>query len=399
MSQHRETPVRRVNPSGAVVWVALHEPPGHRKSAGTFKRKRDAQAAIDAAYGRAERIENVGGYVQRWPRFHPRTERTQRTNEHRITRALDLELDGVPLREWAYTDLRRRHALALIDVLLTEQGRSALGATHIIRALSVMTEDAITDEVAELNPFKGVAVRANDPRVSERPRPVRVLTFEQMHAFARAGGSYEPMLRTFADTGMRLGEVLALRREDFDGRVFQVRRTAHNGRAQQGTKTDHGESGAGRIVPCPAELAELIRVRPARIPHSPVVPHAPGKDLVGAQLLSRRMGAGSAAVGPRHPTSRDAPLLCDPPPRRPDRRRRPGRNRRSHRADDDRPLHACTAALVRSGATGDRTRSMNTVVAFWSHGCEEPSSQAREHRPTEPKVWGSNRYGRAHNAR
>ena len=173
----------------------------------TFKRKRDAQAAIDAAYGRAERIENVGGYFQRWPRFHPRTERTQRTNEHRITRALDIELDGVPLRVWAYTDLRRRHALALIDVLLTEQGRSALGATHIIRALSVMTEDAITDEVAEVDPFKGVAVRANAPRVSKRPRPVRVFTFEQMHAFARAGGSYEPMLRTFTDTGMRLGEV------------------------------------------------------------------------------------------------------------------------------------------------------------------------------------------------
>lgn len=187
------------------------------------------------------------------------------------------ELDGVPLREWAYTNLRRRHALALIDVLLTEQGRSALGATHIIRALSVMTEDEITDEVAEVNPFKGVAVRANDPRVSKRPRPVRVFTFEQMHAFARAGGSYEPMLRTLADTGMRLGEVLALRREDFDGRVFHVRRTAHNGRAQQGTKTDHGESGAGRIVPCPAELAELIRSRPARIHTALLFPTPRGK--------------------------------------------------------------------------------------------------------------------------
>ena len=96
-------------------------------------------------------------------------DRTQRTNEHRITRALGIEIDGVPLREWTYTDLRRRHVLALVDALLTDQGRSALGATHIIRALSVMTEDAITDEVADINPFKGVSVRANDPRVSKRP--------------------------------------------------------------------------------------------------------------------------------------------------------------------------------------------------------------------------------------
>jgi integrase len=259
------------------VGRALHELLWSSQGRRHVQTKPDAQAAIDAAYGRAERIENVGGYFRRWPRFHPRTERTQRTHEHRITRALDIELDGVPLREWAYTNLRRRHALALIDVLLTEQGRSALGATHIIRALSVMTEDATTDEVAEVNPFKGVAVRANDPRVSKRPRPVRVFTFEQMHAFARAGGSYEPMLRTFADTGMRLGEVLALRREDFDGRVFHVRRTAHNGRAQQGTKTDHGEPGAGRIVPCPAELAELIRSRPARIRTALLFPTPRGK--------------------------------------------------------------------------------------------------------------------------
>jgi integrase len=59
--------------------------------------------------------------------------------------------------------------------------------------------------------------------------------------------------------------------------VFQVRRTAHNGRAQQGTKTDHGEPGAGRIVPCPAELAELIRSRPARIDTALLFPTPHGK--------------------------------------------------------------------------------------------------------------------------
>jgi hypothetical protein len=186
-----------------------------------------------------------------------------------------------------------------------------------------------------------------------------------------------------------------------DGRTPQLGRGGGRHCRHRGSVGAHLPDGGG---PRTAEV-ELVRESgvgtstagassTARIHTALLFPHAPGKDLVGAQLLSRRMGAGSA-VGPRHPTSRDAPLLRDPPPRRPDRRRRPGRNRRSHRADDDRPLHACTAALVRSGATGDRTRSMNTVVAFWSHGGEEPSSQAKEHRPTEPKVRGSNPYGRA----
>jgi integrase len=35
------------------------------------------------------------------------------------------------------------------------------------------------------------------------------------------------MIRVFTDTGLRLGEVLPLRREDFDGKTLQVRRTAH----------------------------------------------------------------------------------------------------------------------------------------------------------------------------
>jgi hypothetical protein len=61
--KHRETPVKRINPSGRTVWVARYTGPnGRRVSAGTFKRKGPcleknladccAQHAIDAAYQR-----------------------------------------------------------------------------------------------------------------------------------------------------------------------------------------------------------------------------------------------------------------------------------------------------------------------------------------------------------
>lgn len=42
-----------------------------------------------------------------------------------------------------------------------------------------MAEDAITDEVADVNPFRGVRVRANDPRATKGIRGPRVFTFEQ----------------------------------------------------------------------------------------------------------------------------------------------------------------------------------------------------------------------------
>jgi integrase len=221
----------------------------------------DAQKAIDEAYGLSDRPDTLGDYFATWIERHPRSERTNATYEHRVSRVTGVEVEGIALKDWPLRDLRRRHALALVDHMLTNEGRATTGAVGILRSLSAMAEDAITDEVCDLNPFKGVRVRANDPRAKKKPRPIRVFTFEQMHAFAKVAGRYEAMIRVFTDTGMRLGEVLPLRGEDFDGETLKVRRTAHEGQILEGTKTDHGEPGAGRIVPVPATLAWMIQAQ------------------------------------------------------------------------------------------------------------------------------------------
>jgi integrase len=265
--RRREAPLKRRYPSGEVVWLARYTGgDGKRRMAkpawnggrGTFDRKADAQRAIDEAYGISDRPDTLGEYFATWTERHPRSERTNATNEHRISRVTDVEVEGISLKDWPMHELRRRHALALVDHMLRTEGRATTGAVGIVRSLSAMTEDAITDEVCDLNPFKGVRIRANDPRAQKKPRPIRVFTFEQMHAFAKAAGRYEAMVRVFTDTGMRLGEVLPLRREDFDGETLKVRRTAHEGTILDGTKTDHGEQDAGRVVPVPATLAWML---------------------------------------------------------------------------------------------------------------------------------------------
>lgn len=265
-----DAPVKRRNPSGEVVWVARYTgrdgrrhiaKPAWNRGKGTFKRKGEAQQAIDEAYGLSDRPDTLGEYAATWTFRHPRSERTNETNEHRIGRVLDVEVEGIPLKQWPLRELRRRHALALVDHMLRVQGRATTGVVGILRSLSAMAEDAITDEVADLNPFKGVRIRANDPRAKKKPRPIRVFSFEQMHAFAKAAGRYEAMVRVFTDTGMRLGEVLPLRVEDFDGETLKIRRTAHEGAVLQGTKTDHGEHDAGRTVPVPATLAWMLEAQ------------------------------------------------------------------------------------------------------------------------------------------
>ena len=95
-----------------------------------------------------------------------------------------MEVEGIALKDWPLRELRRRHALILVDHMLATEGRATTGAVGILRSLSAMAEDAITDEVCDLNPFKGAAYPGQrsaspeeappDPRVQLRgDAPVR----------------------------------------------------------------------------------------------------------------------------------------------------------------------------------------------------------------------------------
>jgi hypothetical protein len=81
----RERPVRRVNPSGAAVWVARVTGLDGRRFAykrewnrgkGTFARRGDAQRAIDEyyepRYRQAGNPETVGAYAAAWTKRYPR---------------------------------------------------------------------------------------------------------------------------------------------------------------------------------------------------------------------------------------------------------------------------------------------------------------------------------------
>lgn len=102
-----------------------------------------------------------------------------------------------------------------------------------LRALSAMSEDAISDDVAEGNFVRGYG-RAHDPRVVGEIKPPRVLTFEQMHQFAATGGPCEPMRRVFADCGLRLGKVLGSSVATSTATRLPHPRLAHAGRSTSG---------------------------------------------------------------------------------------------------------------------------------------------------------------------
>jgi hypothetical protein len=139
----REKPIKRRNPSGEIVWMARYagrdgkrhiaKPTWNRRK-GTFRRKADAQKAIDEAYGLSDRPDTLGDYAATWTERHPRSERTNATNDHRISRVADVEIEGIPLKDWRLRELRRRHTLALVDHMLRTEGRATTGAVGILRA-------------------------------------------------------------------------------------------------------------------------------------------------------------------------------------------------------------------------------------------------------------------------
>jgi integrase len=280
MGTHRESPLKRVNPSGKVVWVARYTgPDGKRRSAGTFKLQRVAQHAIDAAYSERENHpvtrDTVGAYAKDWTQRYPRSERTNKTNDGRIAQVLDVEIEKRKLRDWPLAELRRRHALELADHMLREHGRAATGVTNILRTLSAMAEDAITDEIIGVNPFKGTKVRKNDTRAQKKPKKARVLTWEEMHQFAAVAGAHEPMIRTLADCGLRIGELFALRRElqDLRAATFTVEGSAWEGQIVESSDEKHHD----RVGPIPPGCLELLRAMPVRIDSPWLFPTKRGK--------------------------------------------------------------------------------------------------------------------------
>jgi integrase len=313
----REAPYKRSYEDGRVVWIARYRDlEGVRRYAkprwnggrSTFERKGDAQAAIDEALERLHTSglvapQQIGAYFDGWLTRHPRSERTNKTNRDRVGYVLDVDIEGRPLRDWHFDELRRRQALALVDHMLRVEGRAAQGARDILSALSAMAEDAIGDDVAEANAFSGLRLRRSDPRIKKPPRKVRVWSFEQMREFATGGRpevrarterppdprakrtkgkrkrrfysahDYEALLLTPGLTGLRLGEFLALHRSDFDGSLLSFRFSAHEGELVESSEQKNHE----RSVPVPPSLAARIESTPTRIDTELLFPTPTGK--------------------------------------------------------------------------------------------------------------------------
>lgn len=109
----RQTPYPRTYPDSRRVWVAhyydlkgkaRYAKPRWNGGKSSFTKKGDAQRAIDEAlerlHGTAELPRRLGEYSDHWLKEHPRSKRTDKTNDDRLSYVLDTEIEGRPLRDW-----------------------------------------------------------------------------------------------------------------------------------------------------------------------------------------------------------------------------------------------------------------------------------------------------------
>ena len=196
------------------------------------------------------------------PNAIPASERTNATYDHRICRVVDVEVEGIALKDWPLRELRRRHALALVDHMLDERRSS----NHRSRRHPPL---ALGDG------------RGRDHRRSLRPQPFQGRPHPSQRPAGQEEAPPDPRLQLRGDAPLRQGRrplrgdgprLHRHRHEAGGGPAPPPRRLRrrnppsppHRPRGQsilEGTKTDHGEQDAGRVVPVPATLAWMLEAQ------------------------------------------------------------------------------------------------------------------------------------------
>lgn len=172
---------------------------------------------------------------------------TQRNYRHLIRRHLFPVFGDQPM-----CDIRRQHIQGFITDKMTRQKFSWKTSLHLRNLLSTIFSTAVHWEYVPLNPATGVKLP---------PRPLRgQLRFLTTHEVARLLSALEEPGRTLVLmavlTGMRIGELLALRWKnvDFDGKTIRVREAVY-----EGHNSTPKTQGGNRDIPFGPTLEQALR--------------------------------------------------------------------------------------------------------------------------------------------
>jgi integrase len=201
------------------------------------------------------------GYLETYSAMNHKAA-TRETYRQAIDRHLDPFFGDMPIDE-----ITRKHVKDFITekqaevVLVGKDGkkkkRLSAGTVRNLKAyLSAILAEAVDDELIPFNPSAGTGRLIKAKRGKKEIRP---FTWEEVQTFDKAMlehfPRYYPLFLTALRTGMRLGELVALKPSDldFNGRFIEVRRSLSRGNIST-TK-----SGKSRRVDMSNGLAKVLK--------------------------------------------------------------------------------------------------------------------------------------------
>jgi integrase len=194
----------------------------------------------------------------------------------------------------------RKITLTPLQLLLNkmaEAGYSKSAVKHIRTYLKACFEYAIDEDLIPKNPARKLAL----PNIHKKPCE-RFLSVEEVQALLMAASRREHLvLRILAVCGLRPGEALALRIDDFEGnqlRIDEALKERQLGEDRFGdTKTDESDS----YVPVPPdlsrEIAEWIAAHPERNPRAFLFLNRKGRAFSVGNYLKKHLKPLADKVG------------------------------------------------------------------------------------------------------
>ena len=253
--------------NGSVRWYAIYlAPDGRRTSEGGFDTKREAERL---AHRRAMEIEGgtwvdpsrtkmtFADYVDRY--YWPTARHLELTTQAAYKSNLDRHF--VP----TFGDLPMRRIVASVVQTWVNEASEELSAASVVKYhifLHSIFKRAVIDRVVAYNPCDGTRL----PKVVRKPK--RAVTPEEFDALlAAVPVRYQALVLVAIETGMRWGELIALRPIDIDftaqvvtvGRVIVEVSKKISPDGERYVQRDYPKDDEARSVQVSAELCQLVR--------------------------------------------------------------------------------------------------------------------------------------------
>jgi integrase len=218
-------------------------------------------------------------------------------------RDLGLDPDGNELGDGAIAHFGRMPLAAIEprDIkryaqTLAERGLSPSSVRNYLAPVRVLLATAYEDGLIQRNPAAGLRISQRTNTSDAEPKP-KALTEAELRAFLDAlPGEWRLFFEFLAQTGLRIGEAIALTWNDLDPeqRRLHVRRRIYRGRSD----TPKSRYGRRTIPLTPSMTAALGAQRGSAADEAPLFPSQIGSHLDPAKVFTRilKPAAGKAGV-------------------------------------------------------------------------------------------------------